>query len=116
VCGSQSSEGFLVDYQKKNCADRAISAICTGDASVVTTPDDLCAAFKAFCVDLFPAELINNSLKDKLFLHVSAVSSIDSAMYKGPLTLQECFSALSCMAQVKTPGCDGLPMEFSLKF
>ena len=35
---------------------------------------------------------------------------------EGPLSLNECYTALCGMAKNKTPGLDGLPMEFYVKF
>ena len=37
-------------------------------------------------------------------------------MCEGLLSVEECFVALKGMARGKTPGVDGLPMEFYLKF
>ena len=39
-----------------------------------------------------------------------------SGLCDGPLSLSECHSSLLGMALRKTPGCDGLPAEFYLKF
>ena len=44
------------------------------------------------------------------------LTRIQSESCEGPLTIEECFSALEGMARNKTPGSDGLPAEFYLKF
>ncbi len=40
----------------------------------------------------------------------------ERASCEGPLSLEECFTTLSGMARRKTPGSDGFPMEFFLRF
>ena len=44
------------------------------------------------------------------------LSNIERASCEGLLSLEECFAALSGMARGKTPGSDGFPMEFYLRF
>ena len=41
---------------------------------------------------------------------------MESSQCEGPLTIDECFNALSDMATGKSPGVDGLPPEFFIKF
>ena len=59
---------------------------------------------------------VDATAQAELLSHVSSLSASDSGACEGFLTLEECFSALSSMARGKAPGCDGLPMEFFLKF
>jgi hypothetical protein len=35
---------------------------------------------------------------------------------EGPITIEECVTAIKQMADNKSPGCDGLPAEFYRKF
>ena len=52
-----------------------------------------------------------------LLFNVSArLSPAESLLCEGPLGQGECFPALQGMARSRTPGCDGLPMEFYLRF
>ena len=44
----------------------------------------------------------------------SALTQAD--LCDGPLSFDECFAALNGMARGKSPGSDGLPMEFYGKF
>ena len=44
------------------------------------------------------------------------LSTEDRACCEGLLTLEKCFAALSGMVRGKTPGTDGFPMEFYLRF
>lgn len=112
----ESSSSFFYRLEKKCRADRAISAIRSADDTVVTSPDGLCAAFRAFYVDLFTPVPVDSAVQTELLSHVPVLSASNSATCEGPLSLEECFSALSGMARGKAPGCDGLPMEFFLKF
>ena len=108
----ESSSSFFCQLERKLCANRAISGIRSDDGSVVSSPEDLCAAFKAFYVYLFSAVPVDATAQAELLSHVSSLPASGSAACEGFLTLEECFSALSGMARGKAPGCDGLPMEF----
>ena len=67
--------------------------------------------FVLFCV------LCDSSARAELLLHISSVLPFDdSETCEGLLSQGECFAALQGMARGKAPDCDGLPMEFYLKF
>lgn len=46
----------------------------------------------------------------------SALPSDQAEVCEGPLSINECYTALRGMAKRKAPGLDGLPMEFYVKF
>ena len=57
------------------------------------------------------------SVREDLLTNVSSVLPSDqSCLCEGLLSQDECYLALQGMARGKAPGCDGLPMEFYLKF
>lgn len=112
----ESSSSFYCRLERKCSADRPISAIRSADDTVVTSPEGLCAAFRAFHVDLFTPVPVDSAVQTELLSHVPILSASDSAKCECPLSLEECFLALSGMPRGKAPGCDGLPMEFFLKF
>ena len=67
---------------------------------------------RSFYLDLFTAVPCA-----ELLSHISSVLPFDnSEACEGLLSQGECLAALQGMARGKAPGCDGLPMEFYLKF
>ena len=113
----ESSSAFFFRLEKKRCADRWISALRLDDGTVVSSPDDLCRSFASFYLSLFSAEPVDVSVQASLLDNLSSsLSSAQSALCEGSLTVEECFSALTGMAKRKAPGLDGLPAEFYLKF
>ena len=113
----ESSSAYFCRLVKKQSADRYISALRGSDGSLITDKDGLCDAFRSFYVDLFSSTPCDPVARNALLSHVSSsLSPGSSALCDGPLSQEECFTALKGMARGKTPGCDGLPMEFYLKF
>ena len=113
----ETSSAYFFRLEKKNAADRWISALREGDGTIVSSPSDLCCSFASFYSSLFTAEVTDPSVQASLLANLSsALSSEQASQCEGHLTADECLSALQGMARRKAPGFDGLPMEFYLKF
>ena len=98
-------------------SDCYISALRSADGSLVSAKDGLCHFLRSFYLDLFSDSLCISSGRDDLLANVSSVLPSDqSCLCEGLLCQEECYLALKGMACSKAPGCDGLPMEFYLKF
>jgi len=66
---------------------------------------------------LFTAEATDPAIANSLLSNVSStLPSTQADLCDGPLSFDECFAALNGMASGKSPGSDGLPMEFYVKF
>ena len=97
--------------------DRNITALRADDGSVISDQNDLSRLLCSFYADLFSASTCDPVAQATLLSHVSAkLSGAESLGCEGPLSQGECFAALQGMARGRTPGCDGLPMEFYLRF
>ena len=113
----ESSTAYFFRLEKKNCADRRISALRESDGTIISSPGDLCRSFASFYTSLFTAETTDPSVQASLLANLpSALSSGQASQCEGHLSADECFVALQGMARRKAPGLDGLPMEFYLKF
>ena len=113
----ESSSAYFFRLEKKNGTDRNISALRASDGTLVTDKDGLCDVFRSFYSDLFSAAPCDSNARAELLSNISSVLSYnDSEVCEGLLSQGECFAALQGMARGKAPGCDGLPMEFYLKF
>ena len=111
-----SSASFL-RLELKRAADRSVAALCTYDGSIVSHNDDLCRVFLSFYESLFTAEATDPVIASALLSNVSStLPSTQADLCDGPLSSDECFVALNGMARGKSPGSDGLAMEFYVKF
>ena len=113
----ESFTAYFLRLERKRATDRYISALRVGTGSLVADKDGLCTLLRSFYLDLFTAVLCDSSARAELRLHISSVLPFDdSETCEGLLSQGECFAALQGMARGKAPDCDGLPMEFYLKF
>ena len=109
----ETSSAYFFRLEKKNAADRWISALRESDGSIVSSPSDLCRSFASFYSSLFTAEVTDPSVQASLLATLpSVLSPVQASLCEGHLSADECLLALQGMA----PGLDGLPMEFYLKF
>ena len=87
------------------------------DGSVISDQEGLSRLLCSFYADLYSASPCDPVAQAALLSNVSArLSPAESLVCEGPLSQGECFAALQGMARGRTPGCDGLPMEFYLRF
>ena len=113
----ETSSAYFFRLEKKNAADRWISALREDDGSIISSPHDLCCSFASFYTSLFSAGVTDPSVQSSLLANLpSSLSSDQASSCEGYLTADECLRALRGMARRKAPGLDGLPMEFYLKF
>ena len=113
----ETSSAYFFRLEKKNGADRWISAIRSDDGTIVSSPAGLCTSFAAFYSSLFTATPTDPVVQASLLSNITAsLSPTEAACCEGLLSHSECLAALQGMARRKAPGLDGLPMEFYLKF
>ena len=113
----ESSSQYFLRLEKKRSADRRISALRESDGSIVSSSAALCASLGSFYSGLYTASPTDPLVQSSLLGNLSSILSQDQAdSCEGPLTPTEVLDALKGMARNKTPGLDGLPMEFYLRF
>ncbi|PFX27102.1 Transposon TX1 uncharacterized 149 kDa protein [Stylophora pistillata] len=113
----ESSSAYFFRLEKKRSTDRLISALRDSDGSIVSSPCALCASVRSFYSCLFTASPTDPVIQSSLLCNLAATLSRDQASHcEGSLTSSEVLKALKGMARGKTPGLDGLPMEFYQKF
>jgi hypothetical protein len=109
----ESSTSFFFKSRRKNRARNAMHIIKKHAGIYVNTTAEVLEAWQGFYYDLFHAEQtdldIQNSLLRNLERHLDLAQS---SSCEGLLTEKECLKALKGMSRNKTPGVDGLPMEF----
>ena len=113
----ETSSAFFLRLEKKRATDRSVVALRTNDGSIVSHNDDLCRVFSSFYESLFITEATDPVIANSLLSNVSStLPSTQADLCDGPLSSDECFVPLNGMARGKSPGSDGLPMEFYVKF
>ena len=84
---------------------------------VVTDFDGICQFLASFYQDLFTACPVNFGVQSDLLDCLSfSISVDDAASCDGPISPNEAHAGLLGMAKGKSPGSDGLPMEFRVAF
>ena len=85
--------------------------------STVTSDQTILRACREFYRELYSAEPVDTASQDWLLDQLDkSLASEDQAKCEGLLTLSECSEALSQMSTGKSPGADGLPVEFYQHF
>jgi hypothetical protein len=85
----------------------------------VTKDDEILDVAKTFYVDLFTSRNVDDSSVNSFFNGVTPENVLtEDLMQKceGALTSEECYSAINSMKQNKSPGIDGLTIEFYKHF
>ena len=111
------SSRFFLRQEHQRGAVGWISAIRRPDGSLATDLPSICDSWVRFYSDLFTAERVDTSTQDSLLGCLSAKLPGDaSSSCDGPLSVDEVSLALEGMALEKSPGSDGLPVEFYRAF
>ena len=113
----ECSSSYFCKLEKKHRSESCITALRGLDNVVYTGAEGIQSVLSSFYADLFSKEDTDLTVQASLLSNVSDRVPADRVGdCEGPLSVAECFAALSGMARGKAPGIDGLPMEFYLKF
>ena len=113
----EASTSYFLRLEKKNGSDGWISAMKNADGSLATDISSICDSWVAFYSSLFSACDTEPDTQEELLQNLSSFLSPDqSQLCDGYLTADEVLEALKGMARGKSPGSDGLPVEFYLTF
>ena len=108
---------FFLQMERKRAAESWISAMRLSDGKIVSDISGICRSWSDYYSSLFSAESVDLQILESLFENLTARLPADAvSSCEGPLSGQEVCSALEGMARGKSPGSDGLPMEFYLTF
>ena len=114
--GETSSRYFLKLEKRRGSLDW-ISAMRNHESSIVSDLDGICRSWTEFYSSLFTACQTDKDVQTELLSNVSRSLPADQVgICEGYLSVDEVRLALEGMARGKSPGSDGLPMEFYLAF
>ena len=98
-------------------ANKLINAIRRSDGTVVSSTNDVLGVWPDFYVRFFSSQELSE-VDQRPFLDSieHRLTSNESKLCEGDLTIEKCSKALSNMPSAKSPGVDGLPAEFYRRF
>ena len=83
----------------------------------VTTKDEIEQAHLAFYNSLYSQGQTDTQIQSDLLSKISTtLEEYDKELCEGEMTLEELTAAVNSLAKHKTPGADGIPLEFYIKF
>lgn len=106
---------FFLRKENTNAKDKHIKLL-ERDGQVFDTRDTILGECRRFYEELFKYEPVNNNFRDEFFQGLPSLPEDLKLQCEGLITLEEVEEALGKMQGGKTPGLDGLPKEFYVKF
>lgn len=112
----ECSTSYYLRLAKKHRAQSWFSAIRNDHDTVVTDLNDIISAWLSFYSNLFSSCQTDPDDQSQMLSQLSlTLPSHEVPSCEGLFTVEEVLAALKGMARGKSPGSDGLPVEFFLK-
>ena len=86
------------------------------DNLILTTATEITAACREFYQSLLSYEPVDDDMKREFLTGLPTLLAEEQNLCEGYLSYEECWQSIKQMENRKTPGSDGLPKEFYLKF
>jgi hypothetical protein len=106
---------FFLKEERRRASKKLIDKLSV-DGKSIDTLDGIKAECLSFYSNLLAEEPIDGPLAGHFLEGLPQLSAASAASCEGALSFDECLSALKAMSNHKTPGSDGLPKEFYIKF
>ncbi|CAM2104885.1 unnamed protein product [Caretta caretta] len=107
---------FFYALEKRRRAKKHVTCLLAEDGTLLTDPVEMCGRARAFYTSLFSPDPTNPNACRVLWEELPMVSAGDQDRLELPLALAEFSEALRRMPTNKSPGMDGLTMEFYCVF
>ena len=113
----ESSTAYFLRQEQVRGQRRLIRAVRRKDGTVAKSPSDILGVWRDYYFALFSSQDLEDD-EQQLFLDSleRTLSPAETELCEGDLTEEECLRALKHMATSKSPGVDGLPAEFYVRF
>ncbi|CAM5103874.1 unnamed protein product, partial [Eretmochelys imbricata] len=103
---------FFYALEKTRGAKKHVTCLLAEDGTPLTEPVEMCRRARAFYASLFSPDPTDPGARRVLWEELPTVSASDQDWLELPLTLAEFSEALHRMPTNKSPGMDGLTVEF----
>ena len=115
--GEKNSRYFL-NLEHRNKSNNCISEIITSNGDTLTHTQDILAEARSYYAGLYSKVKTNDILAffNNLNKNTETLTADQRFFCEGLLSFSDCKTALLSMANNKTPGSDGLPVEFYKTF
>ncbi|CAM2103740.1 unnamed protein product [Caretta caretta] len=110
------SSRFFYILEKRRGAKKHVTCLLAEDGTPLTDPEEMRGRARAFYANLFSPDSTNANARRVLWTELPTVSSADQDRLELPLSLAKLSEALHCMPTNKSPGMDGLTVEFYRMF
>jgi len=113
----ETPSSFFLRLENERHAKTFVSSVFNSSGIEVSSLPEMIEAHENFYSNLFSCQNIDLSSQRDLFTYVSSrLSESEQSSYEGPLTLVEATEALRRSNRNKSPGADGLTVEFYFHF
>ena len=108
---------FFLNLTKKRKQDTTIHALTVSPTKTVTTSAEIVEETKLYYQNLYTASPVSENLQNVLLAKLNtSLTPVQTASCEGLITAKEIKNATYNSNRNKSPGCDGLTLEFYLKF
>ena len=114
--GEKSSK-FFFDLEKQNYIKKQVRKLKLSSGIVTTDPEKIKAEMEKYYSKLYKSNA--NIANEDIFVlskHVPKLTELEKECCDAPITIEECTDVLETFSKSKSPGNDGLTIEFYSKF
>ena len=102
---------------KRNSLRKNARTLMTSEGTETNNPEEILAIQKKFYENLYGHREVEDMDDTMIKLeHIPQLTDIEKQDCEGQITVEECSAVLKSFQKNKTPGNDGLPIEFYITF
>ena len=120
IAQGEKNTKYFFGLEKRNFTMQTITQLDVGKKDLIENPKEIQGEIFKYYKSLYTSKVadVDAPEYDKFFdlKNFPRLSVQDAKTLQKPINLIECESAIREMADSKSPGCDGLPVEFYKKF
>ena len=115
--GEKNSK-YFIGLEKRNFLNKSINRIVNDQGDMVTNFKDILFEQKKYYENLYTEQEVNledDILNNKFFItnnNIPTLTENQKELCEGNITKDECMESIKSMENFKSPGIDGLPIEF----
>ena len=117
---SEKNNKYFLSLEKANKVKSTINTLSLDDGDISTNQSTILKEIKTFYANLYSKKDVelNSGHANKFFTHskIPKLNVEQQEICEGLLTMNECFEVLNSFQKGKTPGNDGLTVEFYKQF
>lgn len=115
----EKSTKYFFNLEKRNQIKKNMQKVCKTDGTILTKPKEILKEVEDFYENLYMKSEYIKKEKYPIFLgngNIPKLNEIMKNVCEGEITKSECLKALKCFKNGKSPGNDGLGVEFYIYF